>query len=105
MIKIPASLFYYVGEKPPKLPWNYEDEDGTLINSISGATITAKCKVDDNDEFEVTCTNSDDGSGTLDWATDTSSFAHAGVMQIDLEVDDSTRVWFMPRFSITIKTR
>jgi len=103
--KVPTSLYYYIGETPPALPWRYEDEDGTLISSITGATITAKCKVDDNAEFDVICTNTGDGSGTIDWDTTTSEFAHEGVMQIDMEVDDGTRVWFMMRFSIPIKTR
>ena len=103
--KVPPELFYYVGEKPPALPWRYEDKDGTLIATISGADIVAKCKVDENDEFDVTCTNTGDGTGTVDWATGTSSFEHAGIMKIDMEIDDGTRVWFMPRFSIPVKTR
>lgn len=101
----PSDLFYYVGEKPPPLPCRYEDEDGTLITSISGATLTAKCKVDENTEFDVTCTNSGTGEFTIDWDTATSSFAHAGMMKIDIEVAASPRLWFMPRFQIEILTR
>jgi len=103
--KISPKLYYYVGETPPALPFRHEDEDGVLISSISGATITAKCKVDDNEEFDVSCTNSDDGTGTIDWSDSDSDFDNAGVMKIDLEVDDGSLVWFMPRFSIPIKNR
>jgi hypothetical protein len=104
---MPKSLYYWVGEKPPALPCRYEDEDGVLDASIAGATLTAKGRVGENAEFDVACTNTGDGTFTIGWATgvSASSFAHAGTMRIDIEVDDGTRVWFMPRWSIPIRDR
>jgi len=105
MSVIPRELYYFVGEKPPALPCRYETDAGVLIDSISGATLTAKCKVDEEDEFTATCTNADDGTFTIDWATGTSSFAAAGAMRIDVLVAVGDYTWYMPRFSIPIKAR
>ena len=108
---VPEGLYYWTGEKPPPLPWRYEDEANDLISSISGATITAKCKTDDGSEADVACTNTGDGSGTIDWDTSTSDFALAagvteGRMRIDLEVDEGGGVvWHLPRFSIPVLSR
>lgn len=102
-----AKTYYYVGEKPPALPCRYEDEDGVLDASIAGATLTAKCRIDAGTEADVSCTNAGDGTFTINWATgaNPSSFTAAGVMRIDIEVDDTTRVWFMPRFSLNVIDR
>jgi len=111
MIRIPDGLFYYHGEKPPPLPCQYVDQAGDLITSISGATLTAKISVDEATESDVTCTNNDDGTFTIDWDTVTSDFALAtginlGSMRVDIEVDQGGGiVWYMPRFSIPIKRR
>lgn len=108
---VPKELYYYIGEKPPNLPCRYEDEDGNLDNSIAGATLVAKCKVGENTEFDVPIDNSaGDGTFLIQWVTgaaNPSSFVHAGKMRIDIEVDVSaaTQVWFMPRFSISVRDR
>lgn len=105
MPQVPSELFYYVGEKPPALPCGYYDDNDNLITSIAGATLTAKCKIDEAAEADVSCTNNDDGTFTIDWSTVTSDFMSAGVMRIDIEVDDGTRVWYMLRFSLPVRTR
>jgi len=109
MIKLPKNMYYWVGEKPPPLPCRYEDDDGTLITSISGASLTAKILIDrvESVERDVDCTNNDDGTFTIDWAigADPSSFTGEGIMRVDVEVDDGTRVWYMPRFTIPVKER
>jgi hypothetical protein len=110
MVSIPDGLFYYVGEKPPPLPCRFEDKDGVLDASISGATITAKCKIDDASETSVSCTNNGDGTFTIDWDTGTSDFAlptgiDKGLMRIDIEVAASPRLWHMDRVQIPVKRR
>lgn len=102
---IPRELYYYVGEKPPALPCQYETDAGIPIISIAGATLTAKCKVDEAAEFNVTCTNADDGTFTINWSTVTSSFAVAGAMRIGVLVALGDYEWYMPLFSIPIKAR
>ena len=105
---VPKELYYYVGEKPPALPCRYEDKDGVLDASISGATLTAKCSIDGGTEFDVACDNTaGDGTFTIGWAVGVtaSSFAAEGTMRIDVEVDDTVRVWYMPRFTLAIRDR
>jgi hypothetical protein len=102
---VSSETYYYVGEKPPPLPCRYQTDKGALINSIAGATLTAKCKTDGATEFDVACTNSGDGTFTINWGTSTSSFAVAGSMRIDIQVSDGTRVWYMPRFSLPVYNR
>lgn len=105
MSTIPKEMYYYVGEKPPALPCRYEDDKGNLITSIEGATLTAKCKIDEAAETSVTCTNADDGTFTIDWSTVTSDFTAAGAMRIDILVAVGAYEWYLTRFSIPIKTR
>lgn len=105
---VPKHLYYYVGEKPPALPCEYKDEDGVLVSTpLNGATLTAKCSVDGGAEFDVDCTNDNDGNFTINFATgvDPSSFATEGMLRIDVEVDNSPQLWFLPRFSLPIRTR
>ena len=111
MIRIPDGLYYLHGETPPALPCRYEDKEGDLITSISGATIAAKISIDGATEASVSCTNNDDGTFDIDWPTGTSAFALAtgvdlGTMRVDIEVDQGGGiVWYMPRFSLPIKRR
>ena len=105
MPKVPSDLYYLVGEKPPPLPLGYYDKVNELVTSIASATLTAKCSVDGGTEFDVSCVNNDDGTFTIGWSSVTSDFVTAGSMRIDIEVDDGTRVWFMPRFSVPVKAR
>jgi len=103
---VPKNLYYYVGEKPPPLPCRYQDDAGDLITSISGTTLVAKCKLGSGGTpFDVSCTNNDDGTFTIDWPTGTSAFAAKGSLKIDIEVTDTPRLWYMNRFSIEIKDR
>jgi len=112
-VRIPEGLYYWHGEKPPPLPFEYVNEQGDLITSISGATLTAKTSIDGAAEADVDCTNDGDGTGTIDWPTggDASAFALAdgvneGVMRIDIEVDEGTgTVWYLPRFTLPILRR
>jgi hypothetical protein len=102
-------LYYWEGEKPPPLTIRYEDDDGNLDDTIAGATLTAKTKIDQANEVDVTMTNNDDGTATIDWPTGTSVFVLAGekdgVMRVDIEVADSPLAWFLPRFSFPVKKR
>ena len=103
------NLYYWEGEKPPPLTIRYEDDDGNLVTTISGATLSAKTSIDGATEVSVTMTNNDDGTATIDWPTGTSAFVLAGekdgIMRIDVQVVDSPNEWFLPRFSIPIKKR
>jgi hypothetical protein len=105
MIMVPRELFYYVGEKPPPLPCRYETNEGVLIASIAGATLTANCKLDGGTAFDVTCTNVGDGTFTINWNTTTSSFVAKGSLRVDVKVVSGAYTWYMPRFSIPIKER
>jgi len=102
-------LYYWEGEKPPPLTVNYEDDNGVLITTISGATLSAKTSIDGATEVAVGATNNDDGTLTIDWPTGTSAFVLAGtadgIMMVDIEVTQAPLVWFLPRFSIPVKKR
>ena len=105
-----ADLYYWEGEKPPALNIRYEDNNGVLITTISGATLAAKCKIDAQSEFSETMTNNDDGTMTIDWNTTTSRFdldtsTIDGIIRIDVEVTQGSNVWFLPRFSLPVKKR
>lgn len=102
---VPRELYYYVLEKPPALTCRYETKEGALVTSIVGATLHAECKIDGETEFEVDCTNTGDGTFTINWPTDTSRFAVKGSMRVDIKVAQGAYVWYMPRFSIPIKER
>ena len=109
-VTLAKDLSYFVGEKPPALSCAYRDKDRNLVAApLTGATLTAKCLLDASGsvEFSVTCTNNDDGTFTIDWATggSASSFVAKGMLRIDVEVNDGTRAWFLPRFSVPIRTR
>jgi len=105
-VNVPKGLFYYVGEKPPALTLYYRDESGALITTIAGATLTAKCQLGDSGtEFDVGCTNTGDGSFTIDWPAGTSSFVATGALRVDIQVEQGAYVWYMPRFAIEIRER
>jgi hypothetical protein len=102
-------LYFWEGEKPPPTTIRYEDEDGTLI-PISGATMVAKAKIDNESETDITMTNNGDGTATIDWSLVTSDFIlPAGrarsTMRIDIEVTDGSEVYFLPRFSVPVLSR
>jgi len=109
MIRVPENLFFWVGEKPTATPCRYEDLDGALIASIAGATLTAQCKIDTETgaEVAVTCTNTGDGTFTINWAkgVTASNFTKAGSMRIDVKVVQGDYTWYMDRFSIPIRDR
>jgi hypothetical protein len=102
-------IYYWEGEKPPPLEVRYEDDDGDLITTISGATLTAKASIDGAAETSIDMTNNNDGTMTINWDTTTSDFALAGdqdgTMTIDILVEDAPRSWYLPRFSIPVKKR
>jgi hypothetical protein len=102
-------LYYWEGEKPPPLVINYEDEDGDLITTITGAALVAKTKIDTEDEADVTMTNNDDGTMTIDWPTGTSAFTvptgNRAAMRIDIQVTQGSNVWYIQRFTIPIRKR
>ncbi len=102
-------LYYWEGEKPPALPVRYEDDDGNLVTTIAGATLTAKTSIDGADEVDVAMTNNDDGTATINWPTGTSVFVLTrnkdGTMRIDIEVVDGSYEWFLPRFTLPVKRR
>lgn len=106
-----ADLYYYEGEKPPPTPVKYEDLNGSLIASISGAALSGKVKIDEESEITIDMTNNDDGTMTLDWDTGTSQFiipaSNDGdaVMRIDIEVTQGAAVWFLPRWSVPVRKR
>jgi hypothetical protein len=102
---VPSDLYYVVGEKPPPLPCRYETNGGALITSIAGATLTANCKLDSGTAFDVTCTNAGNGTFTINWSTDTSNFAAAGALRVDVRVVSGAYTWYMPRFSVPVKAR
>lgn len=109
MVRLPENLFYWVGEKPPALPCRYEDENGDLIASIAGATLTAMCKIDTETgaEVSVPCTNAGDGTFTINWASgaNPSTFTKEGAMRIDVKIVQGDYTWYLDRFSIPIKER
>lgn len=109
MVRIPENLFYWVGEKPPALPCRYEDENGSLIPSIAGATLTAMCKIDTETgaEVAVACTNGGDGTFTINWAkgVNPSTFTKAGQMRVDIKVVQGDYSWYMDRFTLPVKER
>jgi hypothetical protein len=105
-------LYYYNGEKPPALTVEYRDDDGDLLTSIAGATLSAKTSIDGASEVSVGATNNGDGTLTIDWPRDPSasvfvlaSGVETGIMRIDIEVDDGSGPWYLPRFSLPIKRR
>jgi hypothetical protein len=102
-------LYYWEGEKPPPLTVRYEDEDGDLITTIAGATLTAKTSIDGAANNDVDMTNNNDGTMTIDWDNSTSDFVLAGdqdgTMVIDILVEDAPLSWYLPRFSIPVKKR
>lgn len=102
---VPNDLYYFVGEKPPPLLCRYETKEGVLITSIAGATLAARCKLDSGVEFDVACTNTGDGTFTINWGTGTSSFVAKGALRVDVKVVAGSYEWYMPRFSIPIKER
>lgn len=111
-VSIPDDLFFYVGEKPPPTPWRYEDNDGNLDPSIAGATITLLVNIDGDAgaEQSITCTNADDGTGTIVWPTGTSAMKldtgiDRGTMRCDMHIVASPLDWFMDRFSLPIIRR
>lgn len=104
-----ADLYFWEGEIPDPTTFRYEDKDGKLITSIAGATLTAKCKIDSATEFDVSCTNNGDGTGTVDWP-DPSKFvlvspAIRSEMRVDIQVVQAPKTWFLPRWTAPIKKR
>lgn len=106
---ISKDLYYWEGEKPPPLTVRYEDDDGELITSIAGATLTAKTAIDAAAEVNVSMTNNDDGTMTIDWPTGTSVFVLAadrdGIMRVDINIVDSPLDYFLTRFSLPVRKR
>lgn len=108
MLILPEGLYYFVGETPPPLPWQYENRAGDLITSISGATITGKFWIDGTAKDDITCTNDDDGTGSIDWDTSTSDFVLAegqerGIGKLRLKVDEGGGiVWYLGEGSFPI---
>lgn len=101
---IPDRLKYVVGEKPPALPCGYYDKDDVLDDSIASATLTAMTWINSaSSPTNITCTNNDDGTFTIDWSTVTSDFTEAGTMKVRINVDDGTRSWYMDAFSLEIE--
>ena len=103
-MRVPQDLHYYVGEKPDPLPCEYVDKDGDLIADISGATLTAKCSINEGTAVDVPCTNNGDGTFTINWSTVTSNFTAAGWMRILIEVDQTPKLWYMDPEMIEIRT-
>ena len=102
-------LYYWEGEKPPPLAVRWEDDNGVLITSISGATLVAKAKIASAAETSIDMTNNDDGTMTIDFDTSTSDFVLTGekdgIMRVDIKVTDAPLEWYLPRFSIPVKKR
>lgn len=104
-------LIYWEGEKPPPLAVRWEDQNGNLITTISGAVLAAKTKIDEEAEVSVPMTNNDDGTMTINWpATSVFIIPAAGgretaTMRIDIEVTQGALVWFLPRFTVPILKR
>lgn len=106
----PEDLFFYHGEVPPPTPFRYEDANGDLDDSIAGATITAKISIDEATEVNVSCTNTGDGSGTIDWPGTSvlllADGVNEGQMRIDMEIDPAgDQKWYLQRVSIPLIRR
>lgn len=88
---------FYVGEKPPPTTCRYEDENGDLITSISGATITAKTSINGGSVVDVSCSNNDDGTFTIDWPAGASDsvFAEAGTMKIKILIEQTDYSYYL----------
>lgn len=96
---------YYVGEKPPPTTVRYEDENGDLISSISGATITAITSINGAANVIVSCSNNGDGTFTIDWPSgaDDSVFTEAGTMKIQFNIVHGDYDYYLkPAISIPV---
>ena len=100
---VPEGLHFVYGEKPAPTSCRYETKDGVLITDISGATLVAITSLNGAAAVNVSCTNNDDGTFTIDWPTDTSTFSATGVIRIRIRVTDSPNVWYMDDFEVLIE--
>ena len=105
MVVIPVEYFY-VGEKPPPTNCRYVDAVGDLITDISGATLTAKTSIDDGANVDVSCTNADDGTFTIDWpdGASPSVFTASGSMRIKIHVSHGDLDYYLkPELVVKIR--
>ena len=100
---IPEGFHFIYGEKPEPTTCRYEDADGVLVTSIAGKTLAAVTSLNDATAVVVTCTNNDDGTYTIDWPTDTSTFSATGMISIRVRVTDTPKVWYMDKFKISVE--
>ena len=100
---IPEGFHFVYGAKPAATTCRYEDDDGVLITGISGATLVAVTSLNAAVAVNVTCTNNDDGTFTIDWPTDTSTFSALGMISIRVQVTDGSYVWYMDKFEVSVE--
>ena len=100
---VPEGLHFVYGEKPAATTCRYETKDGVLITDIAGATLVAITSLNEATAVNVTCTNNDDGTFTIDWPTDTSTFSATGMISIRVRVTDGSYVWYMDKFEVSVE--
>ena len=100
---IPEGFHFVYGEKPEPTTCRYEDEDGALVTSIADTTLAAVTSLNGATAVIVTCTNGGDGTFTIDWPTDTSTFSAIGTISIRIRVTDTPKVWYMDKFKVSVE--
>lgn len=104
-VKNDKKKVFYVGEKPKPTAFEIRKSDGTLDTSFNSATFTAYHKNETQSEGNFACTNNGDGTGTIDWPTDTSVFVEKGTIRVDIEATEGAYLTWLPRMVFPVEER
>jgi hypothetical protein len=104
-VKNDKDIVFYVGEKPKPTAFEIRKADGSLDTAFNSATFVAWVKNENNNESSFACTNNGDGTGSIDWPTDTSVFISGGTIRVDMQAAEGSYITWLPRMVFPVLER